>query len=260
MGGVFEVLIAGEEADYAEQAALAAFEELALLELELSRFEPASDVSRVNRLRKGERIAVGPAAFECLRLAVRFAEETAGAFDPAYATERPAGAPALALEPQTHTVCALAERVQIDLGGVGKGYAVDQMVEQLRAWDIASALVHADESAAFALGEEEWEVSLRDPFDPARAAAVVSLRARALAGSGVQVQGRHIVDPRTRAPAQAAVAAWAAAPTAAQADALSTAFMVMTRQEVEAFCVRAGDVEAWLWPAEADDIMHIAGR
>jgi thiamine biosynthesis lipoprotein len=74
---------------------------------------------------------------------------------------------------------------------------------------------------------------------------------RALSGSGIAVRGRHIIDPRTGRPAGHRYRAWAAAPTAAVADALSTAFMVMTEAEIQQYCGRRPEVSAYLLPSQS---------
>ncbi len=261
MGGEFEVIVSGHDADYAKQASTAAFEELAALELDLSRFVETSDVSRINALGKGQSTRVGPAAFECLTLALRVGQETRGAFDVTYRSARlgvpPSGGSAkLALDKQNHSVTVLMDNVKLDLGGIAKGYAVDQMVELLREWDIQSALVHADYSTVFAMGKDVWKVGLRDPRDAAQELGKIDLREAALSGSGVQVQGAHIIDPRTGQPARAALAAWALAPTAGVADALSTAFMVMAREEIAAYCRAHAGIGAAIMPVDAHELVR----
>jgi len=72
------------------------------------------------------------------------------------------------------------------------------------------------------------------------------LRDQAVSGSGTEVKGGHVLDPRTGKPARGHPAAWVIAPSAAVADALSTAFMVMSTGEVEDFCARHPEISALL--------------
>ncbi|MFQ5628234.1 MAG: FAD:protein FMN transferase, partial [bacterium] len=81
MATVFEIYIAAEDAKYAGQAALAAFNELDLLEQELSRFIESSDISRINSLLPGQSTRVGPNAFECLQICQELYTKTGGGFD-----------------------------------------------------------------------------------------------------------------------------------------------------------------------------------
>ncbi len=223
LGTTCEVIIAGRQADYARRAADAAFEELAVLEGELSRFVSHSDVARINALSPGGAVKVGPAAWECLQLARRMWEETDGAFDVTLGT----GMGLLEFNAAEHSVglslaASVSERldvpgsrVTVDLGGIGKGYAVDRMVAVLRDWKIDSALVHTGQSSVYAIGapsgEEAWSVAIRDPADPGGSLGTVPLRGRALSGSGVLRHGTHIIDPRTGRPATGRAGAWCAA-------------------------------------------------
>ena len=234
-----EVTISGREAEYARQAAAAAFRELDRLETELSLFIESSDIARANRLAGGESIVVGDDALQCLALAAGVAEATGRAFDPAYASEpdpaQPAGAALFTLDPDSHLLTSRSRRLQLDLGAVGKGYALDRMAEVLTEWGVESACLNIGGSTALALdpppGEQGWIVGLgederRREFPLVRAA---------LRGSGVAVKGAHLLDPRTGRPAARTSRVWALAADAALADALSTAFFVMSDSEVAAF-------------------------
>jgi thiamine biosynthesis lipoprotein len=282
MGSTFEVLIAHEEATYARQAADAAFDELERLERELSRFVPSSDVSQINALRARESVRVGIATMECLCLAQEMNRQTGGAFDVTVGALvelwRPAvgagekgwpspeslaqardrtGMHLLVIDPLSHTVGVNADGVSVDLGAVGKGYAVDRMTEVLREWSIDSGAIHGGQSSVRVFGSAPgkegngWPMALRDPADQSHAIGSVQLRDCSLSGSGLLLHGRHIIDPRTGEPAAGKAATWAIAPTAALSDATSTAFMLLSREEVEAYCEGHPEVGALLaWPME----------
>ena len=248
MGTRFGVRIAAADAAWARQLAADAFRELERLERELSRFVPESDVSRINRLAVGETLRIGAAAYECLRLAAEVSAQTGGAFDVTAQLGRPVTAGALEVHPDTNAVTVRADGVRVDLGGIGKGYAVDAMVEVLERWEAESALVQGGESTVRGIGLAPdggpWQAALRDPADEAAPLAVVVLGARALSGSGVAVHGPHIVHPHSGRPAGGHSAAWALADSAARADAFSTAFIVMDDAEVEACCAAHPEVGA----------------
>jgi len=233
MGAVWGIVIAGVEAEYARGAAQAAFEEL-------------------HRL-------------ECLEAAARIHAETGGAFDvtlgrlqdlwwPKEGRERPptdaeiaearrgAGMVHLVLDESEHAVGVTAGPLAVDLGGIGKGYAVDMMVELLREWSVPSALVHGGESTVFGLGAPPgasgWLISTYGPGKPVGTLASARLLNRALSGSGSPPGARHVLDPRTGRPAEGNAAAWVVTDRATDADALSTAFLVMTPEQVERYCAR----------------------
>jgi len=276
MATIYEISIVHEDANYAQQAAYEAFYELDRLEQELSRFIENSDISRINSLPTNQSIQIGLAAFECLECSAQIYKETAGAFDitvgpllkcwlnedktmrvPSKAelelARRHTGIHLLQLDGGKHTVKVLASPVQIDLGGIGKGYAVDKLVELLRDWEIDSALIHGGASSVFALGAppdtEGWPLTLSSPSNRNKILARLYLRDQTLSGSGLQ-KGQHIIDPRTARPVKGNRAAWACATNAATSDALATAFMIMSSDEVEKYCSRNKHVLAMIVTGE----------
>jgi len=234
MATTFQVFIAGRPAEYARQAAAAAFLELDRLENELSRYLESSDIARANRLAAGASLILGDDALQCLLGAAQISALTNRAFDPAYASTRAHGSdePLFALDPASHTLTALTDRLHLDLGAVGKGYALDRMAAILAEWDIASACLQSGGSTALALAAPPdaagWPIGVAGDTWP--------FADRAVSGSGIAVQGAHLIDPRTGAPAHRTRRIWSFAAQAADADALSTAFFVMTDEAVVDFC------------------------
>jgi thiamine biosynthesis lipoprotein len=278
MATVFEVHGVHPDERYAAQAAQAAFDLVDRLERELSRFLSNSDIARVNHLAAGESTRVGPSTLECLVIARHMYDLTGGAFDVSIGT----GLPSLELDSDDFLVRATTDGVRIDLGGIGKGYAVDLMAELLEDWGLGRALVHGGFSSVLALeppaGHEGWPLTLSDPGAPSRVLARLSVRQTALGASGLR-KGDHIVDPRTGEPARGRLAAWVAVPRpevtgaegaprvapAAVTDALTTAFMLLRSEEIEALCRRSPGLEAWILrdPAGASDeethLLHFGG-
>jgi len=263
--------IVGHDAEYAEQAALAAFDEVDRLERELSRFIASSDVFRINGGPPGEAVLVGLDLLECLRMAEAVSLATGGAFDITVgrllddrrqpdgliardpvqpAAPRQIGMDRLAIDYDERLVARLSPDVSIDLGAIGKGYGLDQMALVLRDWGVATALLHSGQSTVQALGappgEAAWQVALRrgavlEPWGR------IALRDRALSGSGEQVSGYHIMDPRRGEPVCGKLGTWCTAPSAALSDAFSTAFMVMAPAEVVEVCRQRPELGAALW-------------
>jgi thiamine biosynthesis lipoprotein len=145
---------------------------------------------------------------------------------------------------------SLIRSLEIDLGGIGKGYALDKALAFLLDWGIDRALIHGGTSTVAAIGSppsigpagKGWPVGVGGGWP--EAPNQVLLMGRALSGSGTEVKGKHVMDPKTGLPAQAHLAAWASHPSAAESDALSTAFMVMTTAEVEEYCALHPEVWA----------------
>ena len=123
--------------------------------------------------------------------------------------------------------------LDLDLGAIGKGYALEAAAAHLSSWEIDSFLANAGQSTVLARGKEAWPVTVGGGFDflkPGR----VNLKDRALSGSGHEVKGEHIYDPRRRQALSRQLAVWVSHPSPALSDGLSTAFMVMDLKEIEA--------------------------
>ncbi len=272
MATTFEIVVQHPDKLYAQQAADAAFHELDRIEIELSRYVENSDVARINRLPVGQPLLIGIETFECLQISAEVWAETGGAFDVsigllldcwrdkdkkprtpspeelAFAREH-TGMSLLHLDQDRYTVELATSPVRVDLGGVGKGYAVDQMAALLREWSIKRALLHGGFSSVLALDAPEgmagWPVTLSHPHDRSRTLARLNLKDMAVSGSGLE-KGGHIIDPRVARPVEGKIAAWSVTPDAATGDALSTAFMIMEVEDVQAYCRRHPEVSALL--------------
>jgi len=261
MATTFGLILAGEEDSYLHQAGQAAFDELDRIEERLSRHVEHSDVARLNRLPPGESLLVHPDTFRCLTIAAAVERETKGAFDVTYASGPSLGHPRFQLDRDKHTVRIVEAGTRLDLGGIGKGYALDRMAEALAEWDVTAAMLCASTSTVLALrpppGEPGWIITLGADGSHDRR---VRLAGQALSGSGKGVRGEHIIDPSTGQPARAAHRAWAAAPTGAVADTLSTAFMVMSEEAIGDYCRAHADVSAWLETGDQRRWITVADR
>lgn len=269
MATVFEVLCIHEDGRYARQAADAAFALVDRLEQQLSRFVANSDVSRVNALTAGQSTGVSATTLECLAIARHLYDVTSRTFDVSVGT----GLESLELDPDTHTIHARQGGVRLDLGGIGKGYAIDRMAELLGEWEVHESLVHGGFSSVLALepppGREGWLLSLSAPGG-GDILARVRARRRAFSASGTR-KGRHIQDPRTgRVVANRAVwvsisgGAPAGGSPAAVAEGLSTAFMILGEEQIRDLCKDGPGLEAWLLlepaaGAEAASVLHLTG-
>ncbi len=254
MATLFEIFIIHESQTYARQAAGEAFRELDGLEHDLSRFIENSDISRINHLSGNRPVRIGLNTFECLRRCAELFRFTNGAFDPTVGAlvdywKRPSsvlpvpekmrsGMDDLVLNGDTHEATFEKEGACLDLGGIGKGFALDCMGEILREWDIPCALLHGGKSTVLALepppGETGWPLAVTRPPKHGEVLFKFALNRRAVSGSGLE-KGNHIMNPRTGTPVSGKMASWISANDATASDALSTAIMVMNPEEIGTF-------------------------
>lgn len=239
----------------------AAFREVARLERVLSHYRADSELSLALRAARTGPARLGDDLFECLLAARRVWEASGGAFDPTVAplvevwgfkggggrvpeADELSAALArvgfhhVALDCDRRTMSLDLPDLALDLGAIGKGYAVDRAAEVLRARGVRAALIDfAGNMAAIGAppGEDGWPVLLRHPRNPESSLGVVFLKDRAISTSGdyekcFVLDGKryhHILDPRTGRPAGTACQATVLAATATEADALSTAMCVL---------------------------------
>lgn len=243
------VLFVTEE-DRKDGAAIAAevFREIDRLEMDLSRFLEGSDVYRINHAKPGARLHITPDTFNCLQLASALSRQTGGAFDITYASTRPRNRlmkDVLSLDENGLAVEIGAADLTVDLGGIGKGYTLDRIGTLLTDWGMTRCLIHGGSSSLLALdppaGTPGWPVGV----GRGNQRIVVALNRQALGASGTEVRGEHIVDAREGIPARRTVSTqqtWVTAPQAAVADALSTAFMVLSPEHVLACCASHREV------------------
>ena len=256
MATEFQVRIADEEKTYAAQAAQAAFALTDELENKLSRFRANSEIAEIAQLAAGEQLRLSEPVFTCLALAKKMEAATRGAFCLTAAARRTqATKPLWSLE-NFHIRCD-GGKLEFDLGAIGKGFALDRMAEVLREWSCPKFLLVAGGSSILA-GEAAteapgWSCGLGEDHSPQR----FFLRHCSLSGSGLAVQGQHILDPRTGAPAQRQDRAWALTETAAESDALSTACMVLAETETaEILAVNKN----WLVMLDEKGVLRILGE
>jgi len=276
MGTTFEIVIAGKDEKYGRQASQAVFQEIDRIENLFSHFNPCSEIGQINSLKPGQSLKVGVETFDCLKTAAQIHSQTHGAFNVnieslvkyrqelttkskkmnpgriellSYSSKSTGGFIVRIHEERQGEV--VSNGVDLDLGGIGKGYALDKTIDILSDWSIDQALIHGGTSTALAVGSPPdghsdkigWPVGIAGDWDCPRTPKEFLLKDRALSGSGTEVKGEHIFDPKTGKPAKGYIAAWVSHPSAAIADALSTAFMVMGTEEVKAYC--GSNPEVW---------------
>lgn len=265
------------------EAALAALDLIDRLEDQLSVYRDTTEVIAINRRAAREPVAVEPRLFELLARAVELFHITGGAFDitagplskvwgfyrrqgrmpdDAEVAETLAlvGSEQLLLDREHRTIRFAQSGMELNLGAIGKGYALDRAAQSLQASGTFNFAIHGGNSSVIARGHRNptnpggWSVALRHPLKPEVRLAEFRLFDQALgtSGSGTQFfhyQGKrygHILDPRTGWPADKTLSATVIAPTAELADALSTAFYVLGLDKTREFCASRPDIAAVL--------------
>jgi thiamine biosynthesis lipoprotein len=280
----------------ATQAAEAALEEIDHIEDQLTDYRENSEVSRLNHLASAEPFQVRDNLFQLLSQCAKLTEETEGAFDistgaltKAWGFFRRAsrvppkdeladvlkrvGMRNVDMDANRHTVRFLQPGFEINFGSIGKGYALDRAADVLRRHGIRNALLHGGHSSICAMGSgpeggRGWPVGIRHPWKPETRLAVAWLRNRSLGTSAATFQnleheGRklgHILDPRTGWPAETLASASVLAPTAAEADALATAFFILGVDKARDYCENHPEVAALLLSNEASTAPVILGQ
>lgn len=262
MGCLFEVLLWGDDPEWCEGVAREALDEIVGLDRQMSHYRDDSDIARLNAYAARGPVRVEPQLFGLLQRCAEWWTATEGAFDVAIGrllecwgfhrgTGRvpseeeigealaSSGMRHIALDPLRSEVHFRAPGLALNLGAVGKGYALDRAASVLRFYGAQSALLHGGHSTILAIGGPPeggpWTFPIRDPRQPANTIETIGIRDAALSTSGnytqyVEANGMrygHILDPRTGHPVQGTLQVSLRAADAASADALSTALFVL---------------------------------
>jgi len=248
----------------------------------MSHYKPESPLLRINREAARHPVVVDPELFEFIKRSLKYSGETDGAFDItvgplmkawgffrgegymateadlATARER-VGFRHVVVDESKHTIGFDVTGVELDLGGIAKGYAVDRVVAILRAHGVDAALVSAGGSTIYALGappgQTGWTVSIQDPIDASKAAREVTLINRALSVAGSSEKSfeangtrySHIMDPRTGRPVQGVLSVAVLTDDGTDGDALDDALFVLGPTKSAEYLNRYPSVEAFFF-------------
>ncbi len=254
----FELVLHGEDEVRLRAAGEEALREIERVEEQLSRYRRESEIATLNRLAAHHPVRVSPPLFRLLEDCRQFTAATAGAFDVTIGplmrawrfTEGSGGLPTpedleaaravtgiehLIFDPGSFTIAFDLPGVEIDLGGYGKGYAIDRAIEILREYGIGRALLHGGTSSVAVIGPDTiepaaWPIRLQYPLSP----EPVNLHDQSLSVS--TIHGRsfrdgereygHVIDPATGRPVEGTLAAAAVGRSATVCEVISTALLV----------------------------------
>jgi thiamine biosynthesis lipoprotein len=280
MGTVFEIVAYGESPARLSDAINKAFQEIVRLDAVMSNYNSASDLSRLNRSAHFHAEVVPPDLYRVIEDSLLYSRLSGGKFDISVAplvnlwkaAMRGDHMPSFAEEEKLrrcvgyqHILLFPPDRIefrspclQIDLGAIGKGYAVDRAVEILRSYGVERALIDAGGSTIYAMGsppgQPAWLVHLRDPstkIDPRAMLCDDSVSTSeqtpaTLLGSN---SPGHIIDPEKAAPSKTTFAVSAIAKTATASDALSTTLLLIGPEKGKTIIKNMADAGAiWVSP------------
>lgn len=279
MGCRFEVYLSGTDREALLGAGEAALDLVSEMDAQLSVYRPQSDLSRLNATPPHASVTLEPALYALLRRCDEWRIATQGAFDAGMGRllrlwgfhdgehRKPTdeqvrlvllqcGAARLVWDDAVRSVTMPDPAIEVNLGAVGKGYALDMAAEALRRTGVRSAALHGGTSTIVAIGEQPggggWRFDLRDVDAPDRVLHTIRLIDQTVSTSADTEQrfvadGRrygHIMDPRTGWPARGVRAVWVAGPCAAETDALSTAFNVLGPDAARDYLMTRPDLTA----------------
>ncbi len=237
----------------------------------LTIYREDSETSRLNKDAASSWQTVSEELQKFLQTCQRIFDATGGAFDPAVgalinlwkqAREESripsqgeieealaiSGMSLVLQEPEKQRVKFDQDGLLLDFASIGKGYGIDQAAEHIRQEEIDSFLVHGGQSSLYAAGEHQghdgWPIGLKNPLFTEKRYATILLKDVAMSTSGSNIQyfryeGKrygHLLDPRTGWPAEGLLSVTVIAPTATEADALSTAFYAMGLDNSVQYC------------------------
>jgi thiamine biosynthesis lipoprotein len=243
MHTTFHLRICDTNPDLARDMARECFEHLEFLENHLSRFIDGSDISRINHLRAGETLYIDEVTHRCLLLALDGHARTGGLFDITLGSRirhqkedlghAPPLTGQLVIHPDIAAVTCDVPGRELDLGGIGKGFALDQLHQLLLDWGAEAAMLSAGASSLLAFGPHAWPIDLTGDEESIR----ILLQSQALSASGTGIQGSHIIHPagESAMPAAPCHRLWVTTPTAAEAEIWSTALMLLDPESIENF-------------------------
>jgi thiamine biosynthesis lipoprotein len=278
----FHVFLNAGQYAGAVEAASEALDLVERLEDQMTIYRPHSEVSGINRDAFQRACAVEARLFDLFCRCVAWNVATDGAMDitagplvtlwgfqtrtgrfPTAEQIREllphVGSQHLELDRELQTIRFLRPGTLLNLGSVGKGYALDRCAEVLAAAGVDDFLIHGGHSSVLARGSRyaqgdapEWRIALRHPLRPERRLAELKICNGSVgtSGSGQQFfyhRGHrygHVLDPRSGVPAEGVLSVTVLAPNAAEADALATAFFVMGLGATRAFCESRHDLVA----------------
>lgn len=282
MACLYAIEMYGPDADALPRIADEAFDEVDRIDRLMSHYTADSALTHINRDAAQRPVTVEPELFDFIAEAMRYQRESGGAFDitvgplmkawgffrgdgrmptddEVAAARRHVGGDHVFLNAVERTIAFDHVGVELDLGGIAKGYAVDRVVRLLKQRQIAAALISAGGSTIYGLGappgRNAWDVAIQDLIDTRKTALTLQLTDRALSVAGsseksFEVGGvtySHIMDPRTGRPARGVLTVAVLAASGTAGDALDTTFFVLGPERTRTYLTQLPGIEVFFF-------------
>ncbi|MBN1354499.1 MAG: FAD:protein FMN transferase [Candidatus Omnitrophica bacterium] len=198
------------------------------LEKKFDYYADDSELTKINKLNVGEKFRVSPDMLRVLKASLEMYQKTGGAFDVAL------GKRGWVLDEDDKAVILSNDNVKIDLGGIAKGFIVDEAVKILKKQGVRTALINAGgDMYCMGMGQTEgWKIGIRDPRTRGDVIGSFSVSDKGVATSGDYERPSHIIDPKNSAPMRSALkSSTVVAVDCMTADALATALFVLDTSE-----------------------------
>jgi thiamine biosynthesis lipoprotein len=290
MACIYTIAVYGSDPKQLPLITTAALDEVDRIDDLMSNYKPDSPLSRINREAAKRPVAVEPELFRFLQHCIKYSQQSEGAFDitvgplmkawgffrgegripwffELWNVTRKVGCQHLVLDDKQRTIQFGRSGMELDLGGIAKGYAVDRVIELLKQYKIERAMVSAGGSTLYGLGSPPeatgWEVKLRDPIfphDSSKSPATVCLKNQALSVSGnyekfFKVRGAtysHIMDPRTGRPVENMLSVAVISQNGTDGDALDNMFYVQGVERGKALLPLYPKIEVFFFLPDGD--------
>jgi thiamine biosynthesis lipoprotein len=290
MGTMIDIVVYHPSREDGARAAERAMQEIERLDRVLSHFKEDSDLSRLNREASRGFVGVDPSLYDVVSQSIEWSRRTGGTFDitiapllrtwkqahadgrrpseaDVAAAKRCVGSDKIELE-APNRIHFRSACLAIDLGGIGKGYAVDRALEVLKADGVTSAMINAGGSSIGAIGappgQRGWAVRIGAKVSGSdtlllRDMSMSTSQQNPLPFAATAGTFGEILDPRTGAPAEGRTAVAVVTPSGTTAEALTKALLMMPSADAKALLTRLPDVSA-LWMSPAGELLAAHGE
>jgi thiamine biosynthesis lipoprotein len=290
MACTYTVVVYGTDSKQLPLIVNAAFEEIDRIDQLMSNYNPDSPLSQINREADKHPVIVEPELFDFIQLCLKYSRESDGAFDitvgplmkswgfyrgegripwffELWTVMRKIGFQHLILDPHDRTIQFNVSGMELDLGGIAKGYAVDRVIGLLKEYGIQTGFVSAGGSTVYGLGappnRDGWEIRIRDPLAPndaGRNGGTVHLKNRCLSVAGnyekfFKVRGTtysHIMDPHTGYPVQGMLSVTVLTDSGVEGDAIDDVLYVLGVEKSKAYLEKHLGIEAFFYLPDGD--------